>query len=34
MKLKKNDQSASFLLKRGNKKVHRREYGDKVWSRD
>jgi len=32
MKLKKEDQSvvASVLLKRGNKNIHRRRYGDKV----
>jgi len=37
MKLKKKDNQsvgASVLLKRGNKNIHRRRYGDKVWSRD
>jgi len=37
MKLKKKkDQSvaASDLLRKGNKNTHRRNYGDKVWSRD
>jgi len=37
MKLKKrNDQraDASVLLKRGNKNIHRRESGNKVWSRE
>jgi len=36
MKLKKDDQSvdASVLLKREDKNIHRRSYGDKVWSRD
>jgi len=37
MKLKKKDEQsadASVLLIRGNKNIHRRRYGDKVWSRD
>jgi len=36
MKFKKYDQSAgtSVFLKKGNKNIHRRRYGGKVWSRD
>jgi len=37
MKLKKKDKQsadASVLFKRGNKNIHRRRYGEKVWSRD
>jgi len=37
MKLKKKDdqsEDASVLLRRGNKNIHRRGYGDKVWSID
>ena len=37
MKLKKKDNQsadASVLLKRGTKNIHRRRYGDEVWSRD
>jgi len=36
MKFKKDNQNidASVLLRRGNKNIHRRKYGDKVWSRD
>jgi len=37
MKLKKEDDQsvdALVLLRRGNKNIHRRKCGDKVWSRD
>jgi len=37
MKLKKKEDlsvDASVLLSRGNKNIHRRKYGDTVWSRD
>jgi len=36
MKLKKENQGAdaSVLLRRRNKNIHRRRYGDKVWSSD
>jgi len=37
MKLKKKDDQSvdtSFLLRRGNKNIKKRKYGDKVWSRD